>query len=92
MHIDGTKVHVQKRLLLRNLKEAYQLFIESHPDKKIGCSTFANMRPRECIIAGASGTHSVCVCTIHQNVKLMMVGSKMEDVTMVDGSMGLKYH
>ena len=93
LKVDGTKVHIQKRLLLSNLKEAYQLFVERHPDKKIGFSTFADMRPRECIIAGASGTHSVCVCTIHQNVKLMMVGSKMEDVTMVDGSeISLKHY
>ena len=94
LKVDGTKVHVQKRLLLSNLKETYQLFVERHPDKKIGFSTF-DMHPRECIIAGASGTHSVhvCVCTIHQNVKLMMVGSKMEDVTMVDGSeISLKHY
>ena len=26
----------------------------------------------QCVLAGASGTHCVCVCTIHQNVKLML--------------------
>ena len=34
---------------------------------------FAELRPKHCILAGASGTHAVCVCTIHQNVKLMML-------------------
>ena len=44
------------------------------------------MRLRECIIAGASGTHSACICTIPHNVKLMMAGYKMEDVIMIDES------
>ena len=25
-----------------------------------------------CILAGAAGTHSVCVCVIHQNMKLLL--------------------
>ena len=29
------------------------------------------------ILAGASGSHNVCVCTTHQNVKLMIEGSKV---------------
>ncbi|KAL5459789.1 hypothetical protein EMCRGX_G033165 [Ephydatia muelleri] len=33
------------------------------------------------ILAGAAGTHSVCVCTIHQNIKLMMAGGKIESLT-----------
>ena len=41
---------------------------------KIGFSKFAELRPRYCVLAGASGTHSVCICTIHQNVKLMILG------------------
>ena len=65
------RVHVQKRLVLSNLKETYQLFKEKYPDTKIGFSKFADVRPTHCVLAGVSGTHSVCVCTIHQNVKLM---------------------
>ena len=30
---------------------------------KIGFTKFAMLRPRECILAGASGTYSVCLCT-----------------------------
>ena len=30
------------------------------------------MRPKWCILLGASGTHSVCVCTYHQNAKLFV--------------------
>ena len=84
---DGKRLHAQKRLLLCNLKEVYQLFVSRHPDMKIGFSKFAELRPKECVIAGSSGTHSVCVCTTHQNVKLMMVGTHMEDAS--DGVMQL---
>ena len=75
---DGHRQHMQKKLLLCNLREAYNEWKNHHPDLKVGFSKFASLRPRECILAGASGTHSVCVCTIHQNVKLMMMGSKLE--------------
>ena len=44
-------------------------------------SRFASLRPRECINAGARGAHSVCVCTIHHNVKLMMMGSKLSSLS-----------
>ena len=37
---------------------------------------------KHCILAGASGIHAVCVCTIHQNVKLMMVGAKIPDIVL----------
>ena len=79
--VDGQKQHLQKHLVLCNLKEAYKLFKETHPDIKIGFSKFAEIRPRQCVLAGSSGTHSVCVCTIHQNVKLMFTGAKLDSVT-----------
>ncbi|CAH0550784.1 unnamed protein product [Brassicogethes aeneus] len=66
----GNRVHMQKRLLLFNLKEIYTLFKERNPSAKIGFSKFAEMRPKWCILAGASGTHTVCVCIYHQNLKL----------------------
>lgn len=64
---EGKREHIQKRLVLSNLREVYVRF----PDHKIGFSKFAELRPKHCVLAGANGTHSVCVCTIHQNVKLM---------------------
>ncbi len=75
------RVHKQKRLVLSNLKEVYQLFKDKFPTLSIGFSKFAELRPRHCVLAGASGTHSVCVCTIHQNVKLMMIGGRLSDLT-----------
>lgn len=67
-------IHMQKRLLLLNLKELYKLFKEKyqHLNLKIGWSTFCALRPKWCIIAGASGTHNVCVCIYHQNCKLKL--------------------
>ena len=42
---------------------------------------FADLRPKQCVLADASGTHSVCVCTLHQNTKQMMAGSRLETLT-----------
>ena len=66
--------------MLSNLREVYHEFKEKFPDRKIGFSKFAELHPKHCILAGASGTHSVCVCTIHQNVKLMMLSMQIPDL------------
>ena len=50
--------------------------------KSVGFSKFADLCPKHCVLAGASGTHAVCVCTIHQNVKLMMVGGKIPAIVL----------
>lgn len=68
---------VQKRLVLCNLKEAHVLFKKQHPEAKVQFSKFAELRPKHCILAGGSGTHSVCVCCIHQNVILMIDGARI---------------
>lgn len=75
------KVKVQKRLVLCNLKEAHASFKENYPDLKVQFSKFAALRPKYCVLAGASGTHSVCVCCIHQNVKLMIDGARFSKLT-----------
>ena len=59
---DGEKVHQQKRLVICNLKEAYHQFKVLHPGVKVGFSKFAQLRPKECVLTGKTGTHSVCVC------------------------------
>ena len=33
------------------------------------------------MVAGASGTHSICVCITHQNVKLMYMGSNLKSLS-----------
>lgn len=78
---NGSKTAVQKRLILCNLKEAYVIFKEKYPQIKIGFSKFAELRPKHCILVGKSGTHSVCVCTIHQTVKLMIENARLGTLT-----------
>lgn len=36
------------------------------------------LRPKECISVGAKGTHNVCVCKIHGNIRLKQRGLKEE--------------
>ena len=65
-------VHKQKHLVLCNLREMYAAFKEKHPNAKLGFSKFCIFWPKWCVLAGSSGTHSVCVCSIHQNVVLLV--------------------
>jgi len=80
---NGERRLEQKRLLLLNLKELYALFKETYPDCKISFSAFAKLRPKQCVLPGAPGTQysSVCVCTIHQNVKLMLDAINIQKLT-----------
>ena len=71
--LDGSKVQVQKKLVIFTLKEAHQLYCSDYPPE-MHCSfgKFASLRPQECILADSnSGCHTVCVCSYHENVKLM---------------------
>ena len=68
------KEKMQKRLLLLPVEQLYKAFKEKYRDDesvKVGLSKFYSLRPKWCIPAGASGTHSVCCCTIHENIKLL---------------------
>ena len=73
---ENGRIHMQKRLVLLNLKELHKQFKMEHPEHKIGFSAFATLRPKWCILAGASGTHTICVCTHHQNPKLKLESLK----------------
>ena len=69
-------VHKQKWLVLRNLSELYSTFRDKYPNIKIGFSKFCTLRPKWCVLAGSSGshsvTHSVSVCSTHQNAVLLV--------------------
>ena len=77
IRVNGEKEHVQKRLLLSSIREAYQQFQVDHPGVKIGLTKFVKLQPKNVGLAGASGTHNVCVCTLHQNAKLMLEEAKL---------------
>ena len=65
-------VHKQKPLVLCNLHDLSVAFKERNLDMKTGFSKFCTLRPKWCVIAGFSGTNSVCVCTTHQNTILLV--------------------
>lgn len=79
--VNGQRIQMQKRLLLNNLKELFESFQEMYPAVKCSFSKFASLRPKHCVLAGASGTHSVCVCPIHENVKLLIDGANLKSIT-----------
>lgn len=81
MWVDGEKQRVQKRLLLDSLRELYCSLKNSNPKIEVGFSSFAKLRPKNCVLPGQSGTHSVCVCTIHQNVKMMVDAIDLKQLT-----------
>ena len=68
----GKKQHLQKRLVSVNLKELYNSFLKEHADIKTGFSKCCHLRRKWCVLLGASGTHCVCVCTYHQNMKFIL--------------------
>ena len=69
---DGTRKQHRKRLILCNIREAYLQCKSTFPDDKIGFSKFAEPQPKWCRTVGQSGSHNVCVCIYHYNVKLML--------------------
>lgn len=72
---DGKRAKLQKHLLQLNLKEVYQLFKIQYQHIKIGFTKFSTLKPQNCVLAGSTGTHNVCVCPFHQNLKLMLEGT-----------------
>ena len=78
---NGKREHVQKRLLLADLNDIYGLYKKEHEHLKIGFTKFTQLRPPHCVVAGSSGTHNVCVCVHHENVKLMLDAIDLESLT-----------
>lgn len=65
-------------MLLGNLDALHAEFVKENPHLKISVSAFTALRPEQCIPVGAKGTHNVCVCKIHGNIRLKMRGLKEE--------------
>lgn len=76
---DGQRTHIQKQLLMCNIDELYQKFKIEYPNVKVGLTKFFTLRPKQCVLAGDSGTHMVCI--YHQNVKLMLRGGDVANLT-----------
>ena len=56
--VNDTRISIQKRLLLGNLKEVYQQFKDQFPAD-----------PKHCVLAGASGTHAVATYVFVLSIK-----------------------
>ena len=68
----GWNMHKQKQSVLCNLSELCSAFRDIYPNIKIRFSNFCTLRPKWFVLAGSSGTHSVCVCSTHQNAVLLV--------------------
>ena len=55
-----------------NLQELYTAFKENHSNVNIGFSKFCALKPKWCFLAVSKMTLSVCVCSTHQYVVLLV--------------------
>lgn len=77
---EGKRQSVQKRLMMYTLRETSNQFLKDNAEVKIGFSTFAKLRPQNCKLLSNSGSHNVCVCTIHENVDLILHSLKKRNI------------
>ncbi|CAG9831342.1 unnamed protein product [Diabrotica balteata] len=70
----GRNILIQKKLLLYTVHDLYLKFKQEYSgsEKVPSFSFFAALKPVECIHAGDPGSHTICVCAQHQNVKLKL--------------------
>ena len=68
---NNVKKTMQKRHLSMNISEVYQMFKQENPDKKIGKSKFASLRPGH-VLLSSQMPRNVCVCRQHQNMALIL--------------------
>ena len=65
---NGTKVYIQKKVMLMSMKEAHSLFIKDNSSIKIGKSKFAELRPSN-VFPITGKDHVVCCCIYCENYK-----------------------
>ncbi|KAK3929167.1 ARL14 effector protein [Frankliniella fusca] len=78
---NGVRERRQVHLLMANIRHVHEEFLKNHPDMQLSLSKFASVRPKECYLASKSGMHNVCVCTIHENPKLMFKGARLNTIS-----------
>ena len=64
-------IYINKKVFLQTSRSC-TLFPSQYPARQIGFSKFCSLHPKWCVLPGSSGTHSACVCTHHQNMKLIL--------------------
>jgi len=68
-----SKIIIQKRFMMINVLEAYQIFKGENPNDKIGKSKFFQFRPKN-IQNMADIPHNVCICRTHGNMDSLLIG------------------
>lgn len=64
---------IQKRLILYSKIDLYNKWIKATKSETIpSLPFFIKLQPKQCIDAGKPGTHNICVCSTHQNIKLKL--------------------
>ena len=70
------KEHLNKNFAtcksLCNLQELKTVFKERKPNVIMGFSKFCALKPKWCVLAVSKMTHFLCICSIHQNVVLLV--------------------
>lgn len=64
--------YVQKRILLCSLEELYENLKRLFPELKLSFSIFYKLKPKWCVHPGGPGTQNVCVCQMHEDMKLIL--------------------
>ena len=70
--IGNQRENIQKQLLLYNLSDIHKKFIDAYPAHQVQLTTFSSLRPKQCVFAGDSSAHNVCVCHYHENVNFLI--------------------
>ena len=75
--IEGERVKrtEQVRFMLMSLREAYSNFKEEYPSLKVGLTKFCEWCPAHMKLFDQI-PHQVCVCSYHENVRLLLVALK----------------
>lgn len=67
---EGGKVKLQKRHLYYTIKETHSLFELEYPERKIGKSKFAELKPPN-VLHRAETPKDACLCQYHENITLL---------------------
>ena len=71
------KERLQRSYLMMTVRDAYALFCEQFPDKKIGFSKLASLRPPN-VCPNSKFPHNVCMCRYHENMRLLLEALKFQ--------------
>ena len=69
--------------LNKNLQELYLAFKEKHQNINSGFSKFCTLRLKRFVLVYSKMTYSVCVCSAHQSV-VLLVGAMEQDLSHKD--------